>query len=663
MACRDDAGNDRQGEVHDESRELRAQADAAFSRHDLHQAVALYTQAINSSRARLKETVNVVSTATFRKDPSWQLLHPLCSALTGRARALLEMGRPCGKLEAKPEILTAAIADARAALTLARCGGRQSDVAAAVVCLSDVLIAAGQAGQGKAVVMDALAADPESVELRGLATTLERRELADHMDAEADDGHSPGTFRWPGGMPFPMLPPIQLSILPPCAVSDQGWGVYLRARGGEPLLATARAHAMLLDGLSFPLSLGWVLMSSSVKWSAKKSACVLHVVVLGATSKAEGRIWQQSAYWQELEHVLGDRCSLCFEFVGPEIDDLPDRIHRLEPPCAKQFFSSRSELTPANTVCVIYNGGFGNLVASGRDDLLWSWFPDLAFLARSGFLCVFFCANDYADLRGEVAVHTALLSSRFVLAPCRNPFSMATVYSGEPDGEGAKEWFCGNAFAYATCGCGETAHNSADHNINDTATRRQMLAEVLAKAPLVGNSVEVDGSVTPRLLYGMEDEGDYPSVLQGVAATSATSVMDSTSKMFGKGCVGEQTADAGVPADRHSRSIMSGIGMVVHAASAEAHVTLKTMRSAPDTSVSYTLDDGHRWVRFEIHLPGVSNIDHANLQISDARILLKDVGGFALEEDWPEHVEAVRARAFFSVRKGRLVIQAPVREA
>ena len=51
--------------------------------------------------------------------------------------------------------------------------------------------------------------------------------------------------------------------------------------------------------------------------------------------------------------------------------------------------------------------------------LLWSWMEDLQSLAESNAPCLFFCANDYADVPGETAVHASVrLPSAMLSRPC-----------------------------------------------------------------------------------------------------------------------------------------------------------------------------------------------------------------------------------------------------
>ena len=84
-----------------------------------------------------------------------------------------------------------------------------------------------------------------------------------------------------------------------------------------------------------------------------------------------------------------------------------------------------------------------------------SWLPDLIELLRRGIVAVFTCANDYSDLRGELAIFVQLLGAEVVIEPSRNPFKAATVVR-ESD-EARCEWSCSSCYLYAVCGRAEGA--------------------------------------------------------------------------------------------------------------------------------------------------------------------------------------------------------------
>jgi hypothetical protein len=78
--------------------------------------------------------------------------------------------------------------------------------------------------------------------------------------------------------------------------------------------------------------------------------------------------------------------------------------------------------------------------------VLRSWLPDLYFLAITSLPVVFTCANDYADMRGEVAVLKNVIAARFIVDPAPNPFPMAVTFGneGKEEKDGKKEWYNGN---------------------------------------------------------------------------------------------------------------------------------------------------------------------------------------------------------------------------
>lgn len=59
-------------------------------------------------------------------------------------------------------------------------------------------------------------------------------------------------------------------------------------------------------------------------------------------------------------------------------------------------------------------------VVSGNLGLALSWMDALASMIAAGYLCVFSCANDFGDVRGEVAVWRGIIGPRCV-AGLRHP--------------------------------------------------------------------------------------------------------------------------------------------------------------------------------------------------------------------------------------------------
>eukprot|EP00933_Yihiella_yeosuensis_P041318 TRINITY_DN35715_c0_g1_i1.p1 TRINITY_DN35715_c0_g1~~TRINITY_DN35715_c0_g1_i1.p1 ORF type:complete len:679 (-),score=148.34 TRINITY_DN35715_c0_g1_i1:95-2080(-) len=652
-----------------EEASLRERAGAAATQDDWRKAAELYSAAIAASRSRLSSGV---------KGGAQNAVASMSLSLSGRGKALLEMGRARGKLPGNAEVLKAALADGKAAIALAKRPGLDiSCFTKAVRTLSEVLSeTGGSLDEVNSMVQEALDSarkrgDKKELQaLQEFVSDSDKRALAAEMDAAADDGRSPGTFRWPPGMGMPELPSKTKPSL--ASVMQKGWGPYLKQRGGDELIATAQSNARMLDGLSFPLSLAYVLCKSdAVKWAEKSPESELHIVCLGATSKAEVRILEETKYWLELNSLLADRCQVRLHFVGPEIDKIagnPD-VHGIAPPCAKTFFQGRKDLTSENTVCAIFNGGFGNFVASpegtalNRDDLLWSWLPDLAFLAEAEYFCAFFCANDFADLRGEVAIHSSLLGSRFVLGPQRNPFSMATVYSGEQGTKGAEEWFSGNSFMYATCGFekGDQHPRLKDSESSGKelkAARQSMLKAVFQSA----RSQLSSGSSSPSF----EVSAGTPPLIR---PTKTTATFDQRIPTAAKSSAGYVT-DTSAP--KVSLSMSTGISVSASAPAAVIEDTPKSSLSAssdlgacaikPEVSMHFTEADadGCRGIRFEMLLPAAGSVEDLDLQISDTQVSLMTSKGVRITETWLEKIDSAKARASFSSKKGRLVVKAPL---
>eukprot|EP00930_Biecheleria_cincta_P081593 TRINITY_DN70746_c0_g1_i1.p3 TRINITY_DN70746_c0_g1~~TRINITY_DN70746_c0_g1_i1.p3 ORF type:complete len:102 (-),score=24.36 TRINITY_DN70746_c0_g1_i1:38-343(-) len=96
----------------DECRALQEQAQEAASEGEWRRSAELYTGLVNRLKSKLAEKSGS-KTATGP-----EAILALTSALSGRARAWAEMGRPRGKLAANSEILNQAQVDAFAAANL-----------------------------------------------------------------------------------------------------------------------------------------------------------------------------------------------------------------------------------------------------------------------------------------------------------------------------------------------------------------------------------------------------------------------------------------------------------------------------------------------------------------------------------------------------------------
>lgn len=286
-----------------------------------------------------------------------------------------------------------------------------------------------------------------------------------------------GTFRWRSGKKFVDLPRWSAAASAAAAAPRKlGWDAWLRSRcpaGPDAAVAGATSDLSMIDGLSFPLTVMFGLRRlglapGDLRQAGYTTGLVLRIVVAGATASAEQRLVHDSGYWAELGLAYSE-WTVELIFVGPECD--PNFLARRAPRLASNMTSSalrssvaallqaRPELcrwdpgsksSPAAiTVIMGYNPGFG----SGSAALMRSWAPDLQQIAASGLPCIFSQANDYSDVRGELAVLRHVVGARWVSAPMRNPFHMATTTTSGPanatDGRG---WSCGNSFLYAIQG-------------------------------------------------------------------------------------------------------------------------------------------------------------------------------------------------------------------
>ncbi|KAJ0410648.1 hypothetical protein ATCC90586_009129 [Pythium insidiosum] len=279
------------------------------------------------------------------------------------------------------------------------------------------------------------------------------------------DGLYSGTFRWLESKKFPHLPsfpghrqPNDDDTSAPVCLT-KGWEGYLRSRGAEDLVNVAQRDPSCLDALSFPVSILHVLsLLRLMETTDDKASEERHIVVLGATTKAEQRVWRITDYWHELAHFF-PQFTITLWFVGPEVSEhcpekaVPSNL------CVQHIRGTLltllqrpegSVLRPDNTILVGFNTGFGNFVESQRYDLLFSWLPDLYAVADSGFPAIFTCANDYADMNGEFAVQSRVVGAKFLLLPMQNPFSAASHLHEE--GKRETSWSRGNSFLYVIQG-------------------------------------------------------------------------------------------------------------------------------------------------------------------------------------------------------------------
>ncbi|KAL3661296.1 hypothetical protein V7S43_013501 [Phytophthora oleae] len=280
------------------------------------------------------------------------------------------------------------------------------------------------------------------------------------------DGMYSGTFRWLESKVFPQLPPFPSHSVDLSA----GWKEFLASRSSPSdhvdLVATATYDPSMLDALSFPVTLLHVTQLLALCKGPQ-----LRVLVVGASQKAEQRVWRITNYWNEVAAFYAKTRVTLF-FIGPEVDERDTDRVKDDFPCnltVRHFKGTfgdfqdsqlSSDCTRETSVIVGYNTGFGNFVDSHRHELLFSWLPDLYRIAESEIPAIFTCANDYADMNGEFAVQSRIVGAKMLLLPKQNPFSAASHFHEE--GQRDTAWSRGSSFMYVVCGVDKDRRFEAD---------------------------------------------------------------------------------------------------------------------------------------------------------------------------------------------------------
>lgn len=296
----------------------------------------------------------------------------------------------------------------------------------------------------------------------GNQATHDRDGLGDLQLDPRGDGMYSGSFRWKETKRFPPLPvgshgPVELR---------NGWQGYLASRSDDrcDLVATATSDPSMLDALSFPVTLLYLVKLLELQTFAGDGAAeVKNVLVIGASRKAEQRVFAITDYWGEIARSFpSHRVNLVF--IGPEVeqdavgaqpDARDDKTSLTVVPFRGtfgEFQQSRAFETcnATNTVIIGYNTGFGSFVGENDYQLLLSWLPDLYAIADSGIPAIFTCANDYSDMNGEFAVQSRVVGAEMLLLPQQNPFSAASHLHEEGKQETA--WSRASSFLYVIQG-------------------------------------------------------------------------------------------------------------------------------------------------------------------------------------------------------------------
>ena len=323
-----------------------------------------------------------------------------------------------------------------------------------------------------------------------------------------------GTLSWTSSTdfsPIPSMPPPARNVAPRGVdLRDANdWEDYIQTRwaiagcNDQPVITP---HT--LDGLSFPVTLAWALQQRPVidAIAAARAAAVptaaddalsaavaagaagdvtsgaasigdgaagsvpTTVIVAGASAFTEQFLLDHTSYWEEVTASAPQpRGGVHLAFVGPDVRRSGGGLKRLSRSLTASVHKEtvREYLNRLPTTAPLLVMGFNTGMGGGGGALARSWSADLVdVLRRPGVPAVFTAANDYADLRGELAVFKAL-GARFILDPRSNPLRAYThtIAEGDgragirsrpsPAGEGAasgEKWSCANAFVYAVSG-------------------------------------------------------------------------------------------------------------------------------------------------------------------------------------------------------------------
>lgn len=228
---------------------------------------------------------------------------------------------------------------------------------------------------------------------------------------------------------------------------DDGWKGYLTTRSSN-LVQLASARASFLDAVSYPITL--LHLMEQLQYITDPAIKEIHILVIGASRKAEQRVYQSTNYWQEIGRYYSDY-NVHLWMIGPEVDpSSSDPLFHPFQGTFLEFYHSNSSILPPNSLIVGFNTGFGNFVESKQYDLLWSWMQDLYLLASLSIPVIFTCANDYADMNGEFQIQTRIIGSKFIHLPKQNPFSAASHLHEKNQRETA--WSRANSFYYIISG-------------------------------------------------------------------------------------------------------------------------------------------------------------------------------------------------------------------
>lgn len=286
------------------------------------------------------------------------------------------------------------------------------------------------------------------------------------VDLEGDgDGYS-GTFRWKKTKKFKSIPVCDNDV-----DLNGGWMEYLISRfsnidEGLSFVKEVHSDLSIIDCLSSAVTIGKACLSLGMVDTSVDFNDILSIVCIGTSTKAEGRIANETNCFNELQYILPNVKCIDLYLVGPEMNtsEFHEMSKKMRFKCYQgtslSFFRENIKLLSSKTIVVGLNCGFGNFEnpQKVRYSLLQSWLPDLYFLTATKLPLIFTCANDYADLSGETTVMQKIMGAYFLAEPQSNPFEFASTLISPPatsphDKSHTREGYArGNSFWYAVQG-------------------------------------------------------------------------------------------------------------------------------------------------------------------------------------------------------------------
>eukprot|EP01040_Poterioochromonas_malhamensis_P011806 gene11806-12881_t len=260
----------------------------------------------------------------------------------------------------------------------------------------------------------------------------------------------------------------------------------------EKLIQIALKDLCFVDCLSFPLSIAYTIIEKNIlnlTFHNKNNNSLikyesLNILCIGCSYKTEERILRETNCFQELQYLLLPYFQqLNIYLIGPEISETRENFdviqksfdsemksNTLEPHrlafhlykgTTSSFIKERRELLhqTSSTVIIGYNCGFGNFDNNYHQKpteeaillkyrLLLDWIYDLSVMTQllQKVPSIFFCANEYSDVKGEIQILLHIFGMEIIAEPCENPFSMASTMVA--DHAGGEDYSRGNSFYY-----------------------------------------------------------------------------------------------------------------------------------------------------------------------------------------------------------------------